>query len=443
MNYYINVKFNQSNKTYYFATDDISLQVGDKIVVETIVGLELAEVVTTPQLLETLNFDREIKPILRKATSEDLKAFAYNLELSEHAAKIFTNHIESLKLDMRLLGTQYTLDRAKVLFTYVADDRVDFRELLKLLASDLHCRIELKQVNTRERAQLVGGLGVCGLPLCCTSFLTQFEGVSLNKAKNQMLSINIPKLSGQCGKLMCCLKYEDDYYTEAKLEYPPLNTKVHYQDAEFKINSFNIFTKIIKLQNATDVAFLSLDEVNALLKNENKSVTHPLDKNPIIKAKPVKDETIKIEKIKESKEVVPQKNKVKEPTPSKSKESNKPQNHQSQKQENKKKEFTEKPQRGSQTPKNKNQNHSQKPLEKEKKFDNNNKKPAKREQNHSEEQRFDTSKFLFAGQANKVKEYQDTYYKNNRDDKQKQNSHRPNNHKTKQNKESKKTEGKK
>lgn len=443
MNYYINVKFHQSNKSYYFATDDVSLQIGEKVVVETIVGLELAEVVTTPQLLETLNFDREIKPILRKATPDDLKAYDYNLELSKHASKIFNNHIESLKLDMRLLGTQYTLDRAKILFTYVADDRVDFRELLKLLASDLHCRIELKQVNARERAQLVGGLGVCGLPLCCTSFLTQFEGVSLNKAKNQMLSINIPKLSGQCGKLMCCLKYEDDYYTEAKLEYPPLNTKVHYQDAEFKINSFNIFTKIIKLQNATDVVFLSLDEVNALLKNENKSATHPLDKNPIIKAKPVKDETIKVEKVKEFKEVVPQENKVKELTPSKSKESNKPQNHQSQKQENKKKEFTEKPQRGSQTQKNKNQNHSQKPLEKEKKFDNNSKKPAKREQNPSEEQGFDTCKFLFAGQANKVKEYQDTYYKNNRDDKQKQNSHRPNNHKPNQNKENKKTEGKK
>ena len=443
MNYYINVKFHQSNKSYYFATDDVSLQIGEKVVVETIVGLELAEVVTTPQLLETLNFDREIKPILRKATPDDLKAYDYNLELSKHASKIFNNHIESLKLDMRLLGTQYTLDRAKVLFTYVADDRVDFRELLKLLASDLHCRIELKQVNARERAQLVGGLGVCGLPLCCTSFLTQFEGVSLNKAKNQMLSINIPKLSGQCGKLMCCLKYEDDYYTEIKEEYPPINTKVHYQDADFKINSFNIFTKIIKLQNSTDVVFLSLDEVNALLKNENKSATHPLDKNPIIKVKPVKDETIKVEKVKEFKEVVPQENKVKELTPSKSKESNKPQNHQSQKQENKKKEFTEKPQRGSQTQKNKNQNHSQKPLEKEKKFDNNSKKPAKREHNPSEEQGFDTSKFLFAGQANKVKEYQETYYKNNRDEKNKQNSHHPTNHKPRQNKDQKNSEGKK
>lgn len=443
MNYYINVKFHQSNKSYYFATDDVSLQIGEKVVVETIVGLELAEVVTTPQLLETLNFDREIKPILRKATPDDLKAYDYNLELSKHASKIFNNHIESLKLDMRLLGTQYTLDRAKVLFTYVADDRVDFRELLKLLAGDLHCRIELKQVNARERAQLVGGLGVCGLPLCCTSFLTQFEGVSLNKAKNQMLSINIPKLSGQCGKLMCCLKYEDDYYTEIKEEYPPINTKVHYQDADFKINSFNIFTKIIKLQNSTDVVFLSLDEVNALLKNENKSATHPLDKNPIIKAKPVKDETIKVEKVKEFKEVVPQENKVKELTPSKSKESNKPQNHQSQKQENKKKEFTEKPQRGSQTQKNKNQNHSQKPLEKEKKFDNNSKKPAKREHNPSEEQGFDTSKFLFAGQANKVKEYQETYYKNYRDEKNKQNSHHPTNHKPRQNKDQKNSEGKK
>lgn len=440
MNYYINVKFSGSNKTYYFATDDISLKIGDKVVVETVVGLELVEVVTAPQSLETLNFDREIKPILRKATSDDINAYEYNKELSQRASKIFINHIEELKLDMRLLETEYTLDRAKVLFTYVADDRVDFRELLKLLASDLHCRIELKQVNARERAQLIGGLGVCGLPLCCTSFLTQFEGVSLNKAKNQMLSINIPKLSGQCGKLMCCLKYEDDYYTEAKEQYPPINTKVHYQDAEFKINSFNIFTKIIKLQNATDVVFLSLDEVNALLKNEPRHNTLTLDKNPIIKTKPQKDEAPKVEK-----EPVKSEQKQKVVPANKPKETNKAQiNQPSKPQENSKKMSHDKPHKDNQHQKRKGNERQQKPLDTRKKPDTTGKKPAKREQNTpKQEENFDSSKFLFAGQANKVKEYQETYYKNNRDDKQNKGPRKPNNFQPKSPKNNKSNEGKK
>lgn len=421
MNYYINVKFGNTNKTYYFATDDITLQIGEKIVVETIVGLELAEIATAPQLLETLNFDREIKPILRRATEDDLKAYKYNIELSEHAAKIFTKHIEDLKLDMRLLGTQYTLDRAKVLFTYVADDRVDFRELLKLLAADLHCRIELKQVNARERAQLVGGLGVCGLPLCCTTFFTQFEGVSLNKAKNQMLSINIPKLSGQCGKLMCCLKYEDDYYTEIKKEYPPINTKVRYQDAEFKINSFNIFTKIIKLQNSTDVVFLTLDEVNSLLNHspiQRNQLT--LDKDPSIKAK-----TNKINNEPKQEEPKPRpQNNVKQ---GEDLNKVKPQNETKQLNKQKEKSFDNKKKEDFKS-KQKPQNQPSKDHNPSKKPNQSSKKPANREQNAYQELKIDTSKFLFAGQANKVQEYQETYAKNNLDNKQRKN--KPNQHRS-------------
>lgn len=259
MKYYINIKFGVSNKTYYFATDEESLKVGDYVVVETVVGLEIGEVVTYPKDLSTLNFDREIKPILRKATNEDMVTFESNKTLALEACSLFEDEVKKLNLNMNLISAQYTLDRTKILFVYVADDRVDFRELLKILASSLHCRIELKQINSRERAQLVGGLGTCGLPLCCTTFLTQFEGVSLNKAKNQMLAINIPKLSGQCGKLMCCLKYEDDLYTEAKKEFPPINFKFKYKDEEYKVSSYNVLTKVIKIQSPENVEFISLD----------------------------------------------------------------------------------------------------------------------------------------------------------------------------------------
>ncbi len=271
MEYYISVKFAKSNKTYYFGTDDSTLKVGDFVVVETIIGKEMGEVEELPRLLSTLKFPLEIKPILRKATLEDIKIFNYNAQAAVSAAQIFEKNTAKLKLNMNLISAQYTLDRSKVLFTYVSDERVDFRELLKDLANELHCRIELKQINARERAQLIGGIGTCGLPLCCTTFLSTFEGVSLNRAKNQMLTINIPKLSGQCGKLMCCLKFEDDLYSEEKKKFPPIGTKFILNDKEYKVTSYNILTKVIRVDASDDAEFLSVDEVNKLIKKSNKN----------------------------------------------------------------------------------------------------------------------------------------------------------------------------
>lgn len=271
MEYYISVKFSKSNKTYYFGTDDSTLKVGDFVVVDTVIGIEMGEVEELPRLMSTLKFPLEIKPIVRKATLEDIKIFNYNATAAVSAAKVFEKDAARLNLNMNLISAQYTLDRIKILFTYVADERVDFRELLKNLANELHCRIELKQINARERAQLVGGIGTCGLPLCCTTFLNTFDGVSLNRAKNQMLTINIPKLSGQCGKLMCCLKFEDDLYIEEKKKYPSIGTKVMINSKEYKITSYNILTKVIRLDASDDVEFLSLEDVNKLIRKNNKN----------------------------------------------------------------------------------------------------------------------------------------------------------------------------
>ena len=271
MEYYISVKFSKSNKTYYFGTDDSTLKVGDFVVVDTVIGIEMGEVEELPRLMSTLKFPLEIKPIVRKATLEDIKIFNYNATAAVSAAKVFEKDAARLNLNMNLISAQYTLDRTKILFTYVADERVDFRELLKNLANELHCRIELKQINARERAQLIGGIGTCGLPLCCTTFLNTFDGVSLNRAKNQMLTINIPKLSGQCGKLMCCLKFEDDLYIEEKKKYPSIGTKVMINSKEYKITSYNILTKIIRLDASDDVEFLSLEDVNKLIRKNNKN----------------------------------------------------------------------------------------------------------------------------------------------------------------------------
>lgn len=265
MAYLVKVNFLNSNKHYNFSSEIEDLQIGDKVVVETIKGVEIATVCSKQLPIEEYNGTIELKPILRTATGQDLLAFDNNIQKAAGAAKIFVIESQKLGLDMKLLTTEYTLDSTKVIFTYASTDRVDFRELLKVLSSKLKVRIELKQIAPRDRAQLVGGLGPCGLPLCCATFLGEFDGISLNRAKNQLLSINIPKLSGQCGKLMCCLKYEDDYYTEQKKLFPDLNTKITYNGIEYKITSYNVLSKNVKLEAEDNIVTISLDEVNKIL----------------------------------------------------------------------------------------------------------------------------------------------------------------------------------
>lgn len=258
---YITVSFNHSKKTYYFTSDDLSIKEGDYVLVETVVGKEIAVVQNVNVKIKEDSFIKEVKPIIGKATEKDLIVAEENEKLNLRAAEVFKKYSNQLNLDMRLISTQYTFDRVKVLFIYASEDRIDFRELLKLLAGDLHCRIELRQINSRERAQNVGGIGVCGLELCCATFFKTFEGISLNRAKNQMLAINIPKLSGQCGKLMCCLKYEDDLYTEAKKRFPKFGTICTYNDADYKVTGYNILTNIVKIENEDNVEFIKLHEL--------------------------------------------------------------------------------------------------------------------------------------------------------------------------------------
>ena len=161
---------------------------------------------------------------------------------------------------MNLISCEYTLDKSKVIFSYLADDRVDFRELLKVLASRLRTRIELRQIGSRDKAKMIGGLGVCGLPLCCSTFLNEFDGISINRAKNQMLAINIPKLSGQCGKLICCLKYEDDAYTEERKKFPELGSKAFIDKVEYTVTNINILSRVVKIENDEDIKFLPLED---------------------------------------------------------------------------------------------------------------------------------------------------------------------------------------
>lgn len=255
------VSFSESNKLYTFGTNDDTLKVYDKVVVETVRGLEVGTIMKENQLFENVSTELEIKPVIRKATEKDLKDVEENKEAAKKAMVICEEAIQAQGLDMRLIEAEYTLDRSKIIFVYVADDRVDFRELLKDLATKFKCRIELRQIGPRNKAKIVGGLGTCGMETCCSRFLNDFDVVSINMAKNQMLALNVQKLSGQCGKLMCCLRYEDAQYKEMRAGLPKVNSQIEYKGNKYRVTSMNVLLKQAKIENKEDVQFLDFSEL--------------------------------------------------------------------------------------------------------------------------------------------------------------------------------------
>ena len=259
---FVGVKFFNTPRAYFFGVkDDSVFELGEKVVVETMRGMELGEIAIATIDIEKYSSELGLKPILRKASSVDEKIFEANQKDAIKALEIGKREAENLKLDMNFISCEYTLDKTKVIFSYVADERVDFRELLKTLASQLHTRIELRQIGSRDKAKMIGGVGICGLPLCCSTFLNEFDGISINRAKNQMLAINIPKLSGHCGKLICRLKYEDDIYSEERKNFPELGTKLFIDKVEYTVTSVNIISRVVKIENEEDVKFIPLEDL--------------------------------------------------------------------------------------------------------------------------------------------------------------------------------------
>ncbi len=259
--YACSVRFKGAKKAYTFGTNVADYASGDFVVVETIRGLELGEVIADIKKVEDMSISTPLKPVIRKATKQDADNFNRNKELASEAMIKCSDCIKSLKLDMNLISAEYTLDRSKVIFSYVADERVDFRELLKELASIFKCRIELRQIGPRDKAKLVGGLGTCGMETCCSRFLTDFDVVSINMAKNQLLALNIQKLSGQCGKLMCCLKYEDDLYKELRKHLPKMNETVEFRGRRYRVSSMNVLSGTAKLDSREDTQYITLKEL--------------------------------------------------------------------------------------------------------------------------------------------------------------------------------------
>lgn len=259
---YLSVRFQTTNKTYTFQTDDLSIKNGDAVVVETQRGLEYAKVITDP--FDRPNVDMEIKPIIRKANEDDLIQYKKNIEDCKEAKERCQKEADNLNLGMNIISAEYTLDRNKITFIYLADDRVDFRELLKVLAAIFRCRIDLRQVGTRDKAKMVSGIGPCGRELCCAGYITDFDRISINMAKNQLLALNVSKLSGQCGNLMCCLKYEDEAYKDLRKGLPKMNSHIEYEGEHYRLTSMNVIVKNCKLENHEHAIFISLDD---LLKN--------------------------------------------------------------------------------------------------------------------------------------------------------------------------------
>lgn len=257
------VRFNNVGKAYYFSTD-LDIKKGEKVVVETVRGLELGEVVSDLKDLSEFNLDTELKPIKRRANRADEDLYIFNKTKAVKSLEICKEIVSHYDLDMHFISCEYTLDASKVIFMYTSESRVDFRQLLKELASVFKCRIELRQIGPRDKAKIVGGLGSCGLPLCCSSFLGEFDGVSINMAKNQLLAINIDKISGACGRLLCCLKYEDDTYTVEKKRFPKIGSKVKYENKIVKVVGLNVISDLVKIEDEGNISFVGLNEVKLI-----------------------------------------------------------------------------------------------------------------------------------------------------------------------------------
>lgn len=265
--FFIEVIYDSSKNGHHYYTLDKGLKDGDLVVIETPLGTELGTVKGKLVKESHSHHNENTLNLLRKATNEDIKNYNSNKVDIVKSINFFNEGVSKLKLDMRLVSAMYTLDKAKILFCYVSEERVDFRELLKELSTNLKCRIELKQIGARDRSKNVGGIGICGLPLCCSSFLNEFEGISINMAKNQYLALNIQKLSGQCNKLLCCLKYEDNDYSKLKEGVPKIGQKFNHQGKLCKICSLNLLSQEARIESEDKEVSLTItiDELKKLV----------------------------------------------------------------------------------------------------------------------------------------------------------------------------------
>ena len=240
----VGIKFGDNSKVYYFKSDGFNLSEGDNVIVDTEKGNQYGTVVA---LNIEANKKMDYKSVLKIANKNDYKKHMNNIRDAKTAVNKCNDLIQEYGLDMKIIDACYTFDREQLIFRFVADNRIDFRQLAKDLGAIYKTRIELRQVGIRDKAKEIGGFGPCGRKLCCSNFLTEFDSVSINMAKNQNLALNPTKINGVCGRLLCCLKYENDVYTEYKKGLPAVGKKIKTEYGEGKVLSVDIFNRTYKL----------------------------------------------------------------------------------------------------------------------------------------------------------------------------------------------------
>jgi len=259
----VGVRFKKAGKIYYFDPGDLSIEKNQFVIVETARGIEYGKVVIANKVVGEEDIVLPLKKVLRLADEKDRFQVNENKKAAKEAFDICAEKIIEHELEMKLVDVEYTFDRNKVIFYFTADGRVDFRDLVKDLAAIFKTRIELRQICVRDEAKMLGGIGPCGRMLCCSTFLGDFEPVSIKMAKDQNLSLNPTKISGLCGRLMCCLKYENDEYEEAKEQLPDLGEMIYTSLGQGKVVGLNLMERIIQieLEEQKKVIEYTLDEI--------------------------------------------------------------------------------------------------------------------------------------------------------------------------------------
>lgn len=277
----VGIKFRNTNKVYYFDPQDIEFEEGDGVIVETARGLEYATVAIPNRDVPEKEVVSPLKPVVRKATPEDDAQLKRNLDDRAPALATIREKTAELGLNMKLVDAEYTFDRSKLIFYFTADGRVDFRNLVRTLASIFRVRIELRQIYERDDTKMRGALAMCGRPCCCTTHLPDFEKVSIKMAKVQGLSLNPQKISGMCGRLLCCLKYENAYYSEVFKEMPKVGSKVKTADGEGVVEANDLIkltsrVRVLTKDGSYDVKTYKLEE----LKVGERQSTAEIDATP-------------------------------------------------------------------------------------------------------------------------------------------------------------------
>lgn len=243
----VGVRFKKAGKIYYFDPGGLTIAKDDFVIVETVRGVEYGRVVVAPKKVDEHDVVLPLKKVLRIADQKDRMIVEENKQAAKEAYEVCCEKVSTHQLDMKLVDVEYTFDRNKVIFFFTADGRVDFRELVKDLAAIFRTRIELRQIGVRDEAKMLGGIGPCGRMLCCSTFLGDFDPVSIKMAKDQNLSLNPTKISGLCGRLMCCLKYENDEYEAAKEQLPDVGEWIETPDGPGKVVGLNILERVLQV----------------------------------------------------------------------------------------------------------------------------------------------------------------------------------------------------